>query len=54
MPSKGRRKSLRRRREKVTSKGLRKHSKHPLSPVERVLVGKGQYQSFRPVGSVQH
>lgn len=54
MPSKGRRKSLRRRREKVTSKGLRKHSKHPLSAVERVLVGKGQYQSFKPVGSVSH
>lgn len=50
MPSKGRRKSLRRRRTKVISKGLHGASKHPLSAVQRALLGKGQVQSLRPVG----
>lgn len=51
--SKGKKKGIRRRRTHVVSKGLRRHSKHPLSAVERVLLGKGQYQSFRPLGETK-
>lgn len=47
--SKGKRKSIRRRRTHRLSDGLRKHSKHPLSAVQKVLVGKGQLQSVRPL-----
>ena len=38
----------------VPSKGLRRDGKHPLTPLERVLLGKGQYVTFKPVGSVRH
>lgn len=48
--SKGKKKGIRRRRTKVTSKGLRSHSKHPLSAVQKVLLGKGQFRSFKPLG----
>lgn len=56
MPSKGRNKSKGKKRDKrckprgTDSKGLRSHSKHPLTDVQRVLLGKGHYETFVPVG----
>lgn len=47
--SKGKRKSIKRRRTHRLSDGLRSHSKHPLSAIQKVLVGKGQAQSMRPL-----
>jgi hypothetical protein len=40
--------SKKKRTHKV-SEGLRKHSKHPLSAVEKVLEGKGLMQSIKHV-----
>lgn len=38
----------------VDSKGTARMSKHPLSEIQKALLGKGMAQSFRPIGSVKH
>lgn len=37
----------------VDSKGTSRCSKHPLDEVSKVLLGKGLYRSFKPVGSAR-
>jgi hypothetical protein len=39
------------KRTPKTSKGIHGAKRHPLSALQRVLLGKGQYQSFKPLGS---
>ena len=38
----------------VNSKGTARMSKHPLDEIAKVNLGKGLFQSFRPVGTVKH
>jgi hypothetical protein len=38
----------------VDSKGTARMSKHPLTEVEKALLGKGMVRSFKPIGSVAH
>jgi hypothetical protein len=38
----------------VDSRGTARMSKHPLDEVSKVQLGKGLFQSFRPIGSVKH
>lgn len=38
----------------VDSKGRSRARKHPLDEVTKAQMGKGIYQSFRPIGSVSH
>lgn len=38
----------------VDSKGTARMSKHPLDVVAKVNLGKGLFQSFRPIGTVKH
>lgn len=38
----------------VDSKGTARMSKHPLGEVPKVLLGKGLFRSFRPIGTVKH
>lgn len=49
--ARGKNKARNRRRTKKTSAGLVGAKRHPLSEVEKVLVGKGLYRSFAPIGS---
>lgn len=35
----------------VDSKGINGAKRHPLGYVEKVLLGKGAFQSFKPIGS---
>lgn len=37
----------------VDSRGTARMSKHPLDEVSKVLLGKGLYRSFRPIGSAR-
>ena len=39
------------KRAKKVSKGIGGATKHPLTNVQKVLAGKGQYQSMKPIGS---
>jgi hypothetical protein len=39
------------KRTPKTSKGLHGAKRRPLSALQRVLLGKGQYQSFKALGS---
>lgn len=39
-----------RSRKPKTSKGIHGATKHPLSPVEKVLMGKGLFRTFKPLG----
>ena len=38
----------------VNSKGTARMSKHPLDVIQKINLGKGLYQSFRPIGTVKH
>jgi hypothetical protein len=38
----------------VDSKGIHGATKHPLTEVEKALLGKGLYQSFKAIGTVAH
>lgn len=49
--ARGKNKARGRRRAKVTSKGLVGAKRHPLTEVEKVLIGKGLFRSFAPIGS---
>lgn len=43
-----------RKRKPKVSKGINGAKRHPLGTIEKVLVGKGLFQSFAPIGSVNH
>lgn len=38
----------------VNSKGIHGATKHPLTEIEKALLGKGIVQRFKPIGSVAH
>jgi hypothetical protein len=44
-------KSSKRKRTPKTSKGIHGATKHPLDEVSKVLLGKGMYRSFKPLGT---
>lgn len=41
------------KRTPKTSKGIHGAKRHPLTRIEKVLLGKGQFQSFKPIGSIR-
>lgn len=42
------------KRTKKTSAGIHGAKKHPLTELEKALLGKGIARSFRPIGTVKH
>jgi hypothetical protein len=47
----GKNKAKHARRDKKVSKGIHGATKHPLTEVQKVLLGKGAYASFVPIGT---
>lgn len=41
------------KRTPKTSKGIHGAKRHPLTRIEKVLMGKGQYRTFAPIGSIR-
>lgn len=50
----GKHKSRGRKRDKKVSKGIGGATRHRLSEVQKVILGKGIYDSFAPIGSFDH
>lgn len=42
------------KRTKKTSAGIHGATKHPLTELEKALLGKGVIRAFRPIGTVKH
>lgn len=52
--SKGKKKGIRRRRKHKVSEGIHGATKHPLTEVQKVLLGKGLFQSRKPLVPEHH